>query len=272
MIMNKQQVNLDTMTEILRYRRGDGSRGHRKFCENVLEPVFGQPDEHGNYVLAVGDNPRVCFTAHSDTCHFDWKGNNIEGTQQIEVEDDKSIRLSFHEYNVGKSTCLGADDGAGIWLILGMIEAGIEGYYAIFASEEIGGFGSHKLKQDGPEWLLDVDLMVSLDRAGYSSLVTHQGGRQGVSPEFANYFAEALNSNSVSVLDYQPDPTGVFTDSANFTGDLPNVTNLSVGYHSQHSRDEWLDFYFLEGLLDALISLNWVDIAAYSKENPSQAV
>ena len=272
MIMTTSKVDLDLMTEILSYRRADGSRTHRKFCENILEPVFGQPDEHGNYVLAIGDNPRVCFTAHSDTCHWDYTGNQVEGTQQIDVGKDKVIQLSLCEYNKDTSRCLGADDGAGIWLILGMIRAGIEGYYAIFASEETGGHGSYKLKQDGPDWLMNVDFMLSLDRAGYDSLVTHQGGVQGCSFNFGKYFEDALNSNEVAVLDYKCDSTGVFTDSANFTGDFPNVINLSVGYFRQHTRDEWLDFYFTEGLLDVLISLDWADIAAYSKKNPAQPV
>lgn len=272
MNMTPPKVDLDLMTEILRYRRADGSRSHRKFCEQILEPVFGQPDEHGNYILAVGDNPRVCFTAHSDTCHWNYAGDEIEGTQQLDVDGNNAIRLSFHEYNVGKSTCLGADDGAGIWLILGMIRAGIEGYYAIFASEEVGGVGSYRLKQDGPEWLMNVDFMLSLDRAGYDSLVTHQGGARGCSDAFGKYFESSLNDNEVAVLDYKCDNTGVFTDSANFTGDFPNVSNLSVGYFFQHTKDEWLDFYFTEGLLDVLISLDWADIAAYSKKNPAQPV
>lgn len=272
--MTSEKVNLDLMMEILRYRRCDGTHTHAEFCNKILEPVFGIPDEHGNYVLAVGDNPRICFTAHSDTCHWggEYTTRGCEGTQQVEIDDNRKISLSVQERIDGKSMCLGADDGAGIWLILGMIEEGIEGFYAIFASEEVGGLGSFALRQDAPEWLSEVDIMVSLDRAGYDSLVTHQGGERGCSDMFAQYFADALNDNTVTVLDYHPDSTGVFTDSANFAGDLPNCTNLSVGYFSQHSAAESLDFYFLEGLLDALISLNWEDLAAYSRENPAQPV
>ena len=55
---------------------------------------------------------------------------------------------------------------------------------------------------------------------------------------------------------YQPDSTGVFTDTANMIDHIGECTNLSVGYMFQHGKREWQDFPFLFDLRDALISLD----------------
>jgi hypothetical protein len=56
---------------------------------------------------------------------------------------------------------------------------------------------------------------------------------------------------------YKPDSTGSFTDSANYTGLIPECTNLSVGYESAHSTQESLDYFHLIGLRDSLLALDY---------------
>ncbi len=62
-----------SLVEMLRYMRPDGCEAQRLFCQRFLEPVFGYPDVHGNYIKIVSDEtgqyPPVCFTAHHDTVH-----------------------------------------------------------------------------------------------------------------------------------------------------------------------------------------------------------
>ena len=56
--------------------------------------------------------------------------------------------------------------------------------------------------------------------------------------------------------DYEPDDTGVFTDSANYTDLVGECTNLSVGYNYEHSSREVQDMYHAELLRDMLFALD----------------
>ena len=56
---------------------------------------------------------------------------------------------------------------------------------------------------------------------------------------------------------FRSDPTGSFTDSYSFFDTVSECVNLSVGYYSQHSKDEHQDLNFLEALVDACITMDW---------------
>lgn len=263
MVSKKEKLTKQTLIEMLRYRRSEGSKTQRLFCDRFLEPVFGAPDKHGNFSMQVGDTPRICFTAHHDTCH------RKEGFQTIQLGDDGFINLDMMADKDNPSTCLGADDAVGIWLILNMIEENIPGTYCIFAGEEVGGIGSLGMVNSKPSWMKDTDLMISLDRAGYTDVITHQAGRRCCSDELAMVLADELNlTDTTGELDFKADPTGVFTDSANFMGSIGNCTNLSVGYDWQHTEDEFLDFDFMDPLLNAVLTASWDHIADAAQANP----
>jgi hypothetical protein len=167
---------------MLRYKRPEGSVTQREFCKRFLEPTFGRPDKHGNYIHIVGDKPNLCFTAHHDTVHRD------DGMQQLIVMNDV---VSVADSK--KSNCLGADCTTGIWLMLGMIDYGVEGVYVVHAAEEVGCKGSRALVNDFPEWLGHIDAVISFDRYGTESVITHQMGLRTASDAFAASFAKAVN-------------------------------------------------------------------------------
>ena len=118
---------MHSIIEMLRYMRPEGTVTQRQFCKRFLEPVFGLPDEHGNYILHIGDQPKICFTAHHDTVH------KQEGMQKLIVSNDV---VSVADSKV--SSCLGADCTTGVYILLCMIESGIEGTYVVHAAEEVG--------------------------------------------------------------------------------------------------------------------------------------
>jgi len=235
-------VTTHTLINLLQYMRPAYSLTEGVFCRTYLEPVFGEPDAHGNYILSVGDNPTIAFTAHTDTVH------RIEGIQKLSVQDN------FVKTTSG--SCLGADCTTGIWLLLGMIEAGIEGVYIAHAAEEIGGIGSSSLVADKPEWLDNIQVCLSFDRFGTDSVITHQGGRRTASNEFAVSLAVILGMPQL-----KPDSTGTYTDSAEYTHVVPECSNLSVGYYDQHSSRESQDLLFAERLLERLIAADWSSLA-----------
>lgn len=55
---------------------------------------------------------------------------------------------------------------------------------------------------------------------------------------------------------YAPDDTGVYTDTNEYAGIVPECTNLSVGYQRQHGPRETLDVVHCEQLLEAMLELD----------------
>jgi hypothetical protein len=53
------------------------------------------------------------------------------------------------------------------------------------------------------------------------------------------------------------DPTGVFTDSANFIDLIPECTNVSVGYFNEHTHEEVQNISYLERLAKACVAADW---------------
>ena len=239
----RKKVTKHLLVNLLQYMRPAYSTTELLFNERYLEPVFGKPDEHGNYTLVLGDRPNICFTAHTDTVH------KQEGIQTLKIEDDIVTSIT--------GSCLGADCTTGLWLMLGMIDAGVEGVYVAHAAEEIGGIGSAALVKDRPAWLIEVDAVISFDRFGTTSIITHQGGQRTASDEFALSLASILDIN------LSTDQYGTYTDSLEYAGVIPECTNISVGYFDQHTTRESQDLHFAEVLLERLIEADWSALAIF---------
>lgn len=235
--------------DMLTYMRPEGSKYQRKFCNRYLMPVFGQPDKHGNYTHIVGDKPRVAFMAHHDTVH------SKTGRQTVTIDGD---------YAKATTDCLGADCTSGIYIMLCMIEAGIEGVYVVHAAEEVGCVGSKGLVSDFPAWIDHVDAAISFDRKGYDSIITHQMGLRSCSDEFATSLSGILE------LGMNLDPTGSYTDSNEYVMDIAECTNISVGYFNQHTGQETQDLVFLETLIDSLLNADWSKLVISRKAGDTE--
>jgi hypothetical protein len=150
---------------------------------------------------------------------------------------------------------LGADDGAGLWIMLGMIAAVRPGLYLFHRGEEQGCLGSRWIERHTPELLSDIDAAIAFDRAGLGDVITHQSYGRTCSDAFAASLAAALNQQN-SAFRYAPDDTGVYTDTNEYAGIIPECTNLSVGYQRQHGPRETLDIVHCEQLLAAMLELD----------------
>jgi hypothetical protein len=198
-------------------------------------------DAHDNYFIKIGDS-RTIFASHLDTaCKDAVKVNRIiEGN--IIKTDGKSI--------------LGADDKAGVTIMLWMINHNIPGLYYFFIGEEVGCIGSgmaSKLEDIAGKF----DRIISFDRRGKDSIITHQSGMRTCSDEFANSLAKQLNRKG---LNLKKDDTGVYTDSAEFTSVIPECTNISVGYYKEHTFSENQDIKYLYLLADSCLSVDWENL------------
>lgn len=197
-------------------------------------------DDFGNFYLTIGDNFTTMFTCHLDTaCSY---RKNV-----VHVHENNLIGTD------GK-TILGADDKAGLIVLLYMIEKNVPGLYYFFVGEEVGCIGSSDLSSDF-NWP-DITKIISFDRRGTSSVITHQLYGRCCSDDFAEVLSYRLNSTGLG-LDLSPDNTGIMTDSAQFTDIVPECTNISVGYYNEHTTDEIQDIEYLAKLCQACVKIDW---------------
>ena len=218
--------------------------GHEEEVLDLLPKL--EMDEFGNYYRLVGENPKTMFTSHLDTA--DHRQND---TQRYSIVED-----GVESITTDGNTILGADDKAGVTVMLYMMEKGVPGLYYFFIGEERGGIGSKRLAQDydSVDIVKDVVRCVSFDRRGTGSVITKQLSRQCCSDAFARALSDQYNALGMQM---SPDPTGIFTDSAMLMGVIPECTNISVGYMNEHTGKEVQNITHLEKLCVASCQVDW---------------
>lgn len=232
------------LLDILSWARPHGSAQVEQFCALFLDRIPAmRRDGFGNRILAIGDAPTVLWSCHVDTVHA--KG----GRQNVQWDGD-TLRLA--KGKPGQS--LGADDGAGLWLMLEMIDAQRPGLYVFHQGEEVGCLGSKWIARNTPELLDGIGAAIALDRAGTRDVITHQMGRRICSEAYGQALADALNKGSG--LAFETCDGGVFTDTEVYGDLVSECVNVSVGYQGQHGPRESLDVAFLLVLRDALLGLD----------------
>lgn len=252
LIENKN--SLADLYDILSLRRAAFSVAETLLITKHIQPTGAVRDGYGNFVLKIGESP-IMWSCHTDTVHRNDKNNKAR--QKLHLSD-KGILTAVGKGKI-KADCLGADDGAGVWLMLRMIKAKVPGLYVFHRDEESGGQGSahivkhwdkYYFKSDMNKHIFDgIKFAIAFDRKGTKSIITHQGART-CSDAFADSFSAALN------MGHTKDDGGTFTDTKNYYNKISECTNLSVGYYSQHFSNESLDIIYLQNLLMALINMD----------------
>ena len=183
------------------------------------------------------------FTSHLDTA-------TSALTQVTHVFDGKIIKTD------GKSI-LGADDKAGVTIMLYMIENKIPGLYYFFLGEEVGCVGSKKVAAAQKETKIEgINKVISFDRRGTDSVITFQSSQRCCSDAFGEALSKQLNLADDS-FSYKNDPTGILTDSVQFIKIYSECTNISVGYYSEHTGKERQNINYLERLAKASVQVDW---------------
>lgn len=236
-IARTRDNRMSDLVAMLGTMRPAGCKAERRFIRDWLNPLGMSRDARGNLHKRIGTAP-VLWSSHTDTVH------RVGGAQRVRVSAAGTISLAEN----GPS-CLGADDTAGVWLMREMILAKVPGLYIFHRAEECGGQGSSWIADNTPELLDGIDYAIALDRRGTTDVITHQFGKCA-SDEFARALSEDLG------MGHKPCSGGIFTDTANYTHLVRECTNLSVGYGSAHTSNEWLNSVYLFQLLDALIELD----------------
>ena len=249
---NDQEVTskVEEILTMLTYKRPGGSESEEAWLDRFVRPLKNHPnatqyveDSFGNIFIEVAGGSELMMTAHSDTVHA------TPGTQ--EVLYDNNIMVA---YKGNDNQPLGADDAAGVWVLMEMVRAGVPCWVSIFRMEEKGGLGSSFAAKDNPEFFKAFKWCVSIDRRGTGDVITHQSWGRCCSDEMAAHLSSALNDQG---LDYRPCDGGIFTDSANFTDLIAECLNVASGYNNEHRNEEELDVDHLLQLRDALVKIDW---------------
>lgn len=206
-----------------------------------------QMDKHNNYFIKVGES-NTMFASHLDSAT----------NQSIDVKLVTYTNENSKFISTDGRTILGADDKAGVTIMLYMLENNIPGLYYFFIGEEMGGIGSSNLSKDKDNQILKtINKCISFDRRGYDSIITHQMLRPCCSNLFADSLCKEFNQYGLKL---KKDDTGMFTDSANFVNQISECTNISVGYFNEHTKREYQNITYLEKLCDAAIKIKWENL------------
>lgn len=218
--------------------------------------AFERCPETGNcWVVLPGEGDDVLWTSHLDTV----------GTTPEAV----TLRYAGNVLHTDGTTILGADDKAGVAVMIMMIRAGVPGTYAFFTGEEIGRIGSQAAADAYARRLRGTRgpvvhplpretgfrACISLDRKGTGSVITHQMDERCCGEAWAEELARRLSRAMPNGTGFRTDDRGVSTDSVSYAGLIDHCTNLSVGYRDQHGTGECLDLAHAHALSIALINL-----------------
>ena len=214
----------------------------KEMFKTGLFPSNMEKDEHGNYFLQIGES-RTIFASHLDTVSkTHTKVNHIFEGNIIKTDG---------------TTTLGADDKAGVTVMLWMMKNNVPGMYYFFIGEEVGCIGSGNAARSVANFKGKYDRIISFDRRDVGSIITHQSWSRCCSESFAKTLASELNKSGLS---YTTDDGGVYTDSAEFVDIIPECTNVSVGYYKEHSTNESQDIDHLTKLAEACLRVDWENL------------
>ena len=187
----------------------------RKSLVNVLKKHYTNVITTKEYVMAQGETP-IALIAHLDTV-FPYGKRKIYYDREAQV--------------IWSPNGLGADDRAGVFAILLIIQHGFRPTVIFTTDEELGCLGADKLVLDYPEPPWPINYIIQLDRQGANDCVFYNCNN----PEFEKYIEEFG-----FVSDF-----GSFSDISAIcpTWGVAGV-NLSVGYINEHTLQETLHVKF----------------------------
>lgn len=258
------------LVQILRTKRRHGSPGDinfRMWLHKEVERRGYKPEilAEGCVMVRTDVKSDTLFSSHVDTCHGLAES---DGSMQELAYDP-----TFGDILLAQGTtsgCLGADDGAGVYVMLKMIGAKVPGTYLFHTGEEQGGTGSRAVLTKHRDLLDNFSRAIAFDRAvqrgGKPEVIATQGGVACASVAAAEALCSALNtSGAIFEEPYVVSHGGSFTDTKVYIGVIPECFNVGVWYASQHTNKEWLNVAGLEQLVKACIAIKWDDLPVLRK-------
>lgn len=269
---------------ILSTPRGHDGKSEKKFNNWVITKInkMGYKPvimEEGAVFAQIGttEDCATLFSCHMDSVH----DSRVEELQALAFDPQyQHITLDTVAVNTtpkGKDptwvtrrvgSCLGADDGAGVWLMLKMMEAGVKGGYMFHRGEERGCVSSAAMARKQEKWLSQWKAAIAFDRPKDFEVITHQGSVECASDEYGKALAEALSANPDDELKFNTSSNGGTTDTRQYRGIIPECINVGVGYFHHHTADEYVDYAHLKALMEQCCKLDWKALEAKVTRDP----
>jgi hypothetical protein len=198
-------------------------------------------DDYGN-IYSIRFDKKPLFSAHLDTVGESYVD------KKLVISKEKLSRPGY---------ILGADDAAGLNLILNHVES-IN--FAFFKDEEIGCLGSSHAMKDlfFTELLKMCSFVVVLDRRNGGDVLGNKHG----------YCNEELDEKILNVLEYGKSVKGILCDLDSIQSTLQGV-NISVGYYNAHSNSEYLDLKEFARINNKILELNEIEIEPTGYDKPA---
>lgn len=284
---------------VMSFRRQYESAGIANFTSSFLEPVLKEIRailEHKGYTVAMvevgvgaglknylidvsknGDTSPVLYVAHYDTVDRDTAFSKTRYgtklTQQTTKTEERLYKSVIVEDNIASldisdvvntnAACLGADDGAGLAVILNLLQRGVLGGYCFTTGEECGGIGAREVTSDarGKAFLKQYKISVEIDRRGKDEIVYEQSAGECASLEFTQWLCDELK------MGHKPSAFGSYTDVSDFAEFICENVNISAGYIGAHTTNEQVCLAYLDSLADSLSKVKWDITKIKRKEN-----
>lgn len=250
--------NTDRLMFILEHQRPHEGEGEAHVIKHCLFPYANDKedgmlvDKAGNHIYHIpGGSKKILWSCHVDTVHkYYGKWRNGVHKQEIDIDDDGWITLSDAERkNHDGANCLGADDGAGMWMLLEMMDAKVPGTYIFHRGEEKGCVGSNWATKNRQDWCKTFDACIAFDRPGMTEVITHQSGAHCASDEAAWSFSKALNLMPT----LRPSAMGGTTDSSRYRDLVRECLNVGIGYDGHHGKEERVNLGYIVMLRNAIV-------------------
>jgi len=203
----------------------------------------------GEYLVMNQDdnNPKPMLCIHVDTINTHCKDseNVITELLQQQIKYDRETKIySLPNDCDNRIGCLGADDRAGLWIMLKILNSTKDIFkyfsFGIFFDEEVGGNGSSAYKKDYPSYEKGVKCFIGLDRRGVDDVALYGYDNNDLINIFEKYGYKRAS--------------GSFTDASNLSKTVACV-NLSVGYDFEHTTAETQNMVGAKATYDILCEI-----------------
>lgn len=202
-------MNLDLMKHLMRLPQSQLHKILIKYLKNNYQNVI---EEENKFIIAKGNIP-IAVVAHLDTVH------KIAPREFFYDQKEKVL---------WSPQGLGADDRAGVYAIIQIIEAGYRPHVIFCHDEEKGGLGATALiNKYNQHPFDDLKCIIELDRSGPNDCVFYECDNEDFTRYIENFGfkTEEGTFSDISIIAPMWEVAAV---------------NLSVGYYYEHSYSEYL--------------------------------
>lgn len=211
-------MNIQLLKQLMRLKQ---DKLHKILC-TYLNKNYDTVVIRDKFIIAMGNIP-IGLVAHLDTVH---------PMAPREFFYDQEAKVLWSPQG------LGADDRAGVYAILQIIEAGYRPHIIFCHDEETGGIGAKEIIKMFPDSPFEnLKCLIELDRSGDIDCVFYDCGNDDFEQYIEKFgFKTDIGSFSdISILAPQWEVAAV---------------NLSVGYENEHTKAEYIKLAVLEATIE----------------------